>query len=141
MVGWSFVKKRYNKTRWGFIICKSYVTPTFLYFALSDDVLCFIPWTLFTQYIFKIVLFEMIQTYPSGHAIYANRQYDVYIGVFERELIHPEISFCEINFCVYWFLEISPFIGKSVKIYLHQICFIFLYMQRNPFKVFVEFVI
>ena len=28
-------------------------------------------------------------------------------GAFERELIHPEISFCEINFCVYWFLGIS----------------------------------
>ena len=61
-------------------------------------------------------------------------------GAFERELIHSEISFCEVSFCVYWFLGISRFISKSVNICLHQICFVFLPMQINPFKVFVEFI-
>ena len=40
----------------------------FLYVALSDGVLGFIPLTLFTQNAFKMVLFEMIRTYPRGHA-------------------------------------------------------------------------
>ena len=62
-------------------------------------------------------------------------------SVFERELIRQEISFCEINLCVYWVLGISRFIDKSAKICLHQICFVFLSMQITPFKVFVEFVI
>ena len=40
----------------------------FLYIALSDGVLGFIHLTLFTQHVFQMVLFEIIQTYPSGHA-------------------------------------------------------------------------
>ena len=62
-------------------------------------------------------------------------------GAFERKLIHPNIIFCEINFCAYWFLGISLFIGKSERMCRRQICCIFLPMQINPFKIFADFVI
>ena len=64
----------------GFIICKSYITPTF--FILHTFRWCmFYPLTLFTQPVFKMVLFEMIQTYPSGHAICTNCQYEFYMAL------------------------------------------------------------
>ena len=50
------------------IICNINVTPTFLYFVLSDGVLGFMPLAFFTQLVFQMFLFEIIQTYSNGHA-------------------------------------------------------------------------
>ena len=120
----------------GFIICKSYVTPTI--FILDT-----FRWCMF--YPLDIIYTTCVQNglvrNDSDISQWTCNLYQLSVwrlyGAFERELIHPEISFCEINFCVYWFLGISRFIGKSAKICLHQIYF----MQINPFKVFAEFVI
>ena len=122
------------------MICKSYVTPTF--FILDT-----FRWCMF--YPLDIIYTTCVQNglvrNDSDISRWTCNLYQLSVwrlyGAFERELIHPEISFCEINFCVYWFLGISRFIGKSAKICLHQIYFIFLPMQINLFKVFAEFVI
>ena len=116
-----------------FIICKSYVTPTF--FILGT-----FRWCMF--YPLDIIYTTCVQNglvrNDSDISQWTCNLYHLSVwrlyGAFERELIHSEISFCEVNFFVYWFLGILRFISKSVKICLHQICFIFLPMQVNPSK-------
>ena len=124
----------------GFIIFKSHVTPTF--FILDTFRWCiFYPLDIIYTTCVQNSLVRNDSDIPQWRCnLYQLSVWPLY-GAFERELIHPEISFCEINFCVYWFLGISRFFGKSAKICQHQIYFIFLPMQINSFKIFGEFVI
>ena len=112
----------------------------FLYFALSECIMLYPLDIIYTTCVQNGLVRNDSDISQWTCNLYQSSVWRLH-DVFERELIHQEISFCEINLCVYWFLGISRFIGKSVKICLHQICFVFLSMQINPFKVFAEFVI
>ena len=67
MGGWGL--KFCYEILWGFIICRSYATLTFLKLSTfqCDGVLSFFPLTIFTQQVFEMILFETIQIYPSGY--------------------------------------------------------------------------
>ena len=78
---------------------------TYVFYNLHfPNLLCFIPLTLFKQLMFKMVLFEMIQIYPNGHATYTNRQYDVYmaflkVNEFTKRLVFARSIYVCIEFC------------------------------------------
>ena len=54
---------------------------------------------------------------------------------FSWRLVFAVLIYLSLNF------QISRLIGKSAKICLQEICFVFVSMKMNPLKVFVEFVI
>ena len=84
--------------------------------------------------IFVCLLVDLIQCFCYSYLTLKTGGLKHLLKLTLRELIHPEISYYEINFCVYWFLEISRFVCiKFVSFFLS--------IQINPFKVFVAFVL
>ena len=84
--------------------------------------------------IFVCLLVDLIQGFCYSYLTLKTGGLKHLLKLTLRELIHPEISYYEINFCVYWFLEISRFVCiKFVSFFLS--------IQINPFKVFVAFVL
>ena len=68
--------------------------------------------------IFVCLLVDLIQGFSNSYLILETCGLEHFLKLTLRELIHPEISYCEISFCVYWFFG-------NFMVCLHQICFIF----------------
>ena len=108
------VKKRYSKTMFGGFYYLQDVKPTF--FILDTFRWCtFYPLDIYTTCVQNVLVRNDSDISQCTCNLYQLSVWRLY-GAFERELVHPGISFCKINFYVYWFLGILRFIGKSAKI-------------------------
>ena len=105
-----------NRTAWIYQAATRWDLPPYrITIWLIDDVLL----------IFVCLLVDLIQGFWYSYLGLETRGLEHLMILTLRELIHPEISYCEINFCVYWFFGNFAVYRQIWENCLHQIFFIF----------------
>ena len=95
------VKKRYSKTRLGGFYYLQELRNTHVFYTWHFPMIHVLsPWHYLHNLCSKCLVRNDSDISQCTCNLYQLSVWHLY-GAFERELIHPGISFCEINFCVY----------------------------------------